>query len=230
MKRKNRNQNTKPLPSSQNTKPLPAQRKIELVYPPQVEAKPDILDKLEQISKIVGIIAIPIVIAFGGKLLDQSSKEREQKSETIKLELEKSYKERESRREYLKIAVDILNNPAPTSSGDADLRAWAVQVLGMYSPVPIPSTVVPKISNGVSHISPLYDPNGNMIYTYDPNGRMIGQSTKEGKMVSYAYDSLNRITSVTYADGNTTEYSYKKASDSKKQDVNRQQDKDFEKK
>ena len=148
---------TPKTPPDKDAVQLPERRRIELYLPSPPPPPFSMLDRLEKLAKILGILAIPVFVGFGGKYLDESSRERE------------------SKREYLKIAVDILSQPTQATTGDADLRAWAAQILTEYSPVPLPRTVIPKLSTGASDISTSYqyDPNGNLTsnYTYDTLGR-----------------------------------------------------------
>ena len=75
------------------------------------------LDKLEQISRIISMLAIPVVLAVIGWF--------------VQVSLTKS----SVNQEYVKLAVSILSSPR---SKDVDiLRPWAVELLKLYTPVPL---------------------------------------------------------------------------------------------
>ena len=70
------------------------------------------LDKLEQISRIISMLAIPVVLAVIGWF--------------VQVSLTKS----SVNQEYVKLAVSILSSPR---SKDVDiLRPWAVELLKLY--------------------------------------------------------------------------------------------------
>lgn len=74
------------------------------------------MDKLKNISTALGLVIIPIVVAF------------------IANEYSKDLKEREVQARFVELAVSILSKEP--SSRDKNIREWATQVLNNYSGVP----------------------------------------------------------------------------------------------
>jgi len=72
------------------------------------------LDKLEQIAKILSLIAIPVVVAIFGWLVQNSLSERSVKQE------------------YVKLSISILKEPKDTI--EPSVRDWAVDLLNQNSP------------------------------------------------------------------------------------------------
>ncbi len=86
------------------------------------------LDKLEQISRIISMLAIPVVLAVIGWF--------------VQVSLTKS----SVNQEYVKLAVSILSSPR---SKDVDiLRPWAVELLKLYAPVPLTEEQYNKLKSG----------------------------------------------------------------------------------
>jgi hypothetical protein len=75
---------------------------------------PTSLDKAEKISRIAAAVAIPVVLAFGGWVVQRTIS-----SQTIS-------------QEYVKIAVSILQ----AKDSDPSLRSWATNLLSERSPTP----------------------------------------------------------------------------------------------
>ncbi len=81
------------------------------------------LEKFELVTKILSNIAIPLTIGiFGWQIQAELS--------------EKSLK-----KEYVQLAVGILSNPAKNKDTEA-LREWAIELLKVNSPLPIPQPAI----------------------------------------------------------------------------------------
>lgn len=66
-------------------------------------------------------------------------------------------------------------------------------------------------ANGTARLCSVTDPSGSVAYSYRQNGQLAGQvSTIDGTSypVSWAYDSRERVASITYPGGNRFNYSY----------------------
>ncbi len=107
------------------------------------EEKKLFLDKIEQMSRIVGTLAIPVAVAFAGWLI-----QRQLAMQNIS-------------RDYVQLAVAILKEPK--KEGGEELRGWAVDLLNAHSPIKLNSSVSKKLKEGtitfatfVSDTDPLY--------------------------------------------------------------------------
>ncbi len=87
------------------------------------------LSSIERVSKIVSLLAIPIVLGVGGWLIQRSVSES-----SIK-------------KDYVGLAVNILQNEK--SASDPKLREWAVQLLNHHSPVKFNSETANALSSGL---------------------------------------------------------------------------------
>ena len=78
-------------------------------------------------------------------------------------------------------------------------------------------TIVNTICDSEGNIISVTSSDGNVInYSYDSNGRRISRSvTYQGATLTdtYSYDAADRVTGITYANGNTVSYSYNQAGD-----------------
>jgi hypothetical protein len=84
--------------------------------------------KLERIARIVSLVAIPIVIAMSGKIIDDTLASREIKQK------------------YVELAVSILK--ADQETKDDSLRKWAVELLDDSSPIKFNSKLVEQLKQG----------------------------------------------------------------------------------
>ena len=72
-------------------------------------------DTIERLARTLSIVAIPVVLAIGGWVIQQRIQ-----NQAVS-------------RDYVQLAVTILKEPE-TSKVDPDMRAWAVQLLNDNSP------------------------------------------------------------------------------------------------
>jgi len=84
---------------------------------------------VERISKTLSMIAIPVVLAFGGWIIQQRLQDQ-----TLN-------------RDYVQLAVSILKEPQD-SKMDREMRTWAVQLLNDNSPTKFNSHVVDQLKSG----------------------------------------------------------------------------------
>jgi len=87
------------------------------------------LDTAEKVSRMLSIAAIPVVIAFGGWLI-----QRQLQDQTI-------------RRDYVQLALSILQNPDP-SKVPPEIREWAVDLLNENSPTKLNAQAIANLKSG----------------------------------------------------------------------------------
>ena len=92
------------------------------------ESERDFLDKFQTLASIASAIAIPLVIALFGwviqsKIADQAAQ-----------------------RDYVSLAIGILNNPK--NQGNDELKSWAVAVLDKTAPIPFSVGLRQKLATG----------------------------------------------------------------------------------
>jgi hypothetical protein len=87
----------------------------------------DRLDNWKQLAQIFSLIAIPIVLAVMGYLVQRSLAESGLK------------------KDYVQMALGVLKEQP--SKENAQLRQWAISVLDKNSPVPIPSSLRAQLVN-----------------------------------------------------------------------------------
>jgi hypothetical protein len=92
------------------------------------------LDTAEKLSRILSIVAIPVVIAVGGWLI-----QRQLQDQTI-------------RRDYVQLALSILQNPEP-SKVPPEIREWAVDLLDENSPTKLNAQAIQKLKSGAITLS-----------------------------------------------------------------------------
>lgn len=83
------------------------------------------LEIIREVATIVGLVAVPVLIAYqGGRIQSQIA-------------------EAGLKKEYVQIALGILSAPESKETNDdgPKLRKWAVDLLANYAPVPLPEDV-----------------------------------------------------------------------------------------
>jgi hypothetical protein len=86
-------------------------------------------EMVERISKTLSMIAIPVVLAFGGWIIQQRLQDQ-----TLN-------------RDYVQLAVSILKEPQD-SKIDPEMRTWAVQLLNDNSPTKFNARVFDQLKAG----------------------------------------------------------------------------------
>lgn len=103
---------------------------------PAESAKPDPWSRLETISRILSIAAIPILVALVGWLV-----QRQLQKQSVS-------------KDYVQLAVTILREP-DSSNVSVELRSWAVDLLNAYSVVKLGEAVSTVLKAGQAVLPPL---------------------------------------------------------------------------
>jgi hypothetical protein len=107
---------------------------------------------IEVLAKILASIAIPIVLAISGYIIDSTIKEKE-------LGLK-----------YVEVAVGILKSK-PNSETNA-LREWAISIIQRHSSIPLSTEAIKELENvALPKGNYILDAKGN--YITDENGNYI---------------------------------------------------------
>jgi hypothetical protein len=111
-----------------------------------------LLDKAENAAKIFSLVAIPIILAIGGWVVQQRLAESA------------------SQQEFVKMAINILN--AKPDKETLFLRDWAVDLLNAYSPVKLNPKAAKALRSGEALLpgAAAFSPDGTRIMTRDSNG------------------------------------------------------------
>jgi hypothetical protein len=92
--------------------------------------RPNKLQVLTALATAASLVLIPLVLAFVGNKYSNATKEKE------------------IRARFLELAVGILNKP--DSTGDPEIRRWAVKVIDRYSEVPFSDSARTLLVGGAS--------------------------------------------------------------------------------
>jgi hypothetical protein len=92
------------------------------------------LKRIQMISTIVATIAVPVLIAFFGWLIQSRIADQS------------------VQRDYVQMALSVLSKPA--TEKDQALRAWAVKVLSKSSPVPFSAKVEHRLESAPIYFVP----------------------------------------------------------------------------
>lgn len=109
--------------------------------------EPDAWGKLERVSRVLSVAAIPVVLAVGGWLVQ---KQMQQQAAAAQQQLQ----HQNVSRDYVQLAVSILREP-DQSKVRPEMRDWAVDLLNEYSAVKLKSEVAEKLKNGEAVLPPL---------------------------------------------------------------------------
>ncbi|MDX6558554.1 MAG: hypothetical protein QOF72_1603 [Blastocatellia bacterium] len=90
-------------------------------------------ETFERVSKTLSILAIPVVLAFGGWLIQERLQDQAVS------------------RDYVQLAVSILKEPK-TSNVDPQMRTWAVQLLNDNSPTKFNAQVFEQLKSGTAQL------------------------------------------------------------------------------
>ncbi len=89
-------------------------------------------EMVERVSKTLSMLAIPLVLAFGGWIIQQRLQNQA------------------LNRDYVQLAVSILKDK--TSNADPQMRSWAVQLLNDNSPTKFNSQVFEQLKSGTAQL------------------------------------------------------------------------------
>lgn len=140
--------------------------------------------------KLLSVVLVPLAIAYSGTLIQSAIAEKN------------------LQKDYVAISVSILTNP--NKEIDEDLRGWAVDILNMHAPIPLPakSQELLKSGDGLLGKASLKVSNGNLFVldsTFD--GRAIIEITHSKGCVAEYKSYYKSATDVgTYSSNNLFEH------------------------
>jgi hypothetical protein len=125
------------------------------------------LDRFVKIAKI----ALPVILAIGSCVLNESYKAKEQQLKQVELSQNFIQKRVELNQKYIEIAVSILNvKPTPEAT---PLRDWAIDIIDKYSEIKLSKEAKKLLKEKpLSRIKYLTDEKGNHI-TDEKGNRII---------------------------------------------------------
>lgn len=109
--------------------------------------EPDAWAKLERVSRVLSVAAIPLVLAAGGWIVQ---KHLQQQTAAVQQQLQNQTVSKD----YVQLAVSILREP-DQSKVKPEMRDWAVDLLNAYSAVKLKPTVAEQLKNGKAVLPPL---------------------------------------------------------------------------
>ncbi|MBA6383649.1 RHS repeat protein [Colwellia sp. BRX10-6] len=118
-------------------------------------------EKAEKLCTIFSLLAIPVLIATGGWLVQKSLNSKSIQSD------------------YVKLAVDILKER--TDKDNPQLRRWAAETLALYSEIPFSDTEMSALKDGSITLPAT-------TYTFDEKGRVKSVKYNNEEVVKYSYD------------------------------------------
>jgi len=166
------------------------------------DAHPDSLDpweRMERIAKLLSLIAIPVVLAIGGWLIQNSLADRNVSQE------------------YVKLAVTILKEPKDKT--DNLLRAWAADLLNQNSPTKFSPEVLQALKEGQATLPAqlaailnssaggsalAVSPDGLHIATGHTDGTAKVWDAATGKLIMDLRGHLEAVTALAFAPDATT--------------------------
>jgi WD40 repeat protein len=121
-------------------------------------------DKLEQAAKVLSLVAIPVLVAFFGWLIQDTVAKRSVSQE------------------YVKLAVSILTESK--EKADPALRDWAVDLLGQNSPTRFSPAVTQQLKSGQVNLPQLglllNAASGGASLAVSPDGRIVATGSDDG--------------------------------------------------
>jgi hypothetical protein len=101
--------------------------------------KLETLHKVKEFAKILALVAVPIIVAWGTQVIQNRIAEEG------------------TRKDYVTLAVGILTKKKDEQP-DIELRQWAVEVVDKNSPVPLPASLKERLRVGGADLSTGYNP------------------------------------------------------------------------
>lgn len=151
-------------------------------------------DRAEQIAKVSSLVAIPVVLAIVGWLIQSSLSERNVSQE------------------YVKLAVSILKEPKDKT--DPALRGWAADLLNQNSPTKFSAQVLQALKEGEATLpaqlaailgataggaSLAVGPDGKLIATGHSDGTARLWDATSGKAVATLRGHTAPVTSIAFS-------------------------------
>jgi len=155
----------------------------------------------EKIARILSLIAIPVVIAIVGWIIQNRLSEQNLSQE------------------YVKLAVSILEKPR-TSEAPAGLRDWAVDLLNQNSPTKFGADTIRQLKSGEINLSGVIgnlvatmknggafavSPDGQAVATVDDNGQIRIWDLTTGRFRT-TVKSSGEVTALAYAPDGSSIY------------------------
>ena len=141
-----------------------------------VEQPPRPLDSIEQLSKIVSLVAIPVILALVGWAIQDSLTKRSVSQE------------------YVALAVSILKESKEET--EPSLREWAVELLNQNSPTKFSESVADQLIAGdvrLPSINALLTNLGGGAAAISPDGRLVATGHDDGSARIWDYTTGQEI-------------------------------------
>jgi Anaphase-promoting complex subunit 4 WD40 domain len=131
-------------------------------------ARPTKLDIVEQVAKILSILAVPIVIPFALAFYSAKVQQGAQK-ETLN-------------RDYVQLAVSILKERREEEN--PSLRNWAVDLLTEHSPTRFNPEVISALKSGAVSLPGLVNAMSGKIGAAAPDGKSVAIADRENVVIT----------------------------------------------
>lgn len=150
---------------------------------------------IEKVAKVLSLVAIPVVLAVFGWVVQNRLSERNLSQE------------------YVKLAVSILEKPE-SSEVPAGLRDWAVDLLNQNSPTKFSAETIRQLKTGEINLAGVIgnlaiatnngggiavSPDGRTVATGQDDGRVAIWDMKSGRQRSTLIGHKRPVTAVTYS-------------------------------
>lgn len=149
---------------------------------------------IEKVAKILSLVAIPVVLAVFGWIIQNRLSERNVSQE------------------YVKLAVSVLEKPE-SSKVPAGLRDWAVDLLNQNSPTKFSAETMRQLKTGEINLASVLSsvlatanngggiapsPDGKTVATGQDDGRVAIWDMKSGRLLSTLIGHSAPVTAVVY--------------------------------
>lgn len=98
----------------------------------KTEKPPTVLDKIEQMTKILATIALPLIVAIGGWIIQTTIEDNKTRTAQMQAVQQQALDQQRVSLEYVKIAMGILTSESPKIP--KELTRWSWQLLDEQSP------------------------------------------------------------------------------------------------
>jgi lysozyme family protein len=132
--------------------------------------RPSVLDNIEQTAKIFATVAVPVIVALGGWIIQTSMEHDKERAAKIAQDQQAAIDKDKISLEYVKIAKDILTSSEKEIPGE--LTTWSWRLLDGVSPIKfdkaalerlierkdrIPAPSVPTVATSFAVLAPEYE-------------------------------------------------------------------------